>query len=90
MSKKNSIKKASALMLGLALTIGATGCDFIKTDNAKDLAQTVATVNIAGLNGVAAGADYASDLNQIFEVGGISKDVPKRDLVSYFMNVGYT
>ncbi len=90
MSKKNSIKKAAALMLGLALTVGATGCDFIRTDNEKDLAQTVATVNIAGLDGVAEGADYAEALNAIFEIGGISKDIPKRDLVSYFMNVGYT
>ena len=90
MSKKNSIKKAAALALGLALTVGATGCNFIRTDNAKDLAQTVASVNIAGLNGAAGNADDAKKLNDIFELGGISKDIPKRDLISYFMNVGYT
>ena len=90
MSKKNSIKMAAALTLSLALTVGATGCNFIRTDNAKDLAQTVASVNIAGLNGAAENADYADKLNAIFEIGGISKDIPKRDLVSYFMNVGYT
>ena len=90
MSKKNSIKKAAALMLGLALTMGSTGCDFISTDSEKDLNQTVASVNIAGLDGVAEGADYAEALNAIIELGGISKDIPKRDLVSYFMNVGYT
>ena len=90
MSKKNSIKKAAALMLGLALTMGSTGCDFISTDSDKDLDQTVASVNIAGLDGVAEGADYAEALNAIIELGGISKDIPKRDLVSYFMNVGYT
>ena len=47
MSKKNSIKKAAALLLGLALTVGATGCDFIRTDSMKDLNQSVATDNIA-------------------------------------------
>ncbi len=89
MSKKNSIKKAAALLLGLALTVGATGCDFISTDSEKDLAQTVATVNIASmLDGDF--AEYEDDLNAIIELGGISKDIPKRDLVSYFMSVGYT
>ena len=90
MSKKNSIKKAAALMLGLALTMGSTGCNFISTDSEKDLAQTVASVNIAGLDGVVEGADYAKALNAIIDLGGVSKDIPKRDLVSYFMNVGYT
>lgn len=89
MSKKNSIKKAAALMLGLALTVGATGCDFISTDSVKDLEQTVATVNIASmLDGDF--AEYEDDLNAIIELGGIGKDIPKRDLVSYFMSVGYT
>lgn len=89
MSKKNSIKKAAALMLGLALTMGATGCDFISTDSVKDLEQTVATVNIASmLDGDF--AEYEDDLNAIIELGGIGKAIPKRDLVSYFMSVGYT
>ena len=91
MSKKNSIKKAAALMLGLALTVGATGCDFISTDSIKDLQQTVATVNIASLLSEQDDLkDYADDLNAIIDMGGISKDIPKRDLVSYFMSVGYT
>ncbi len=86
MSKKNSIKKIAALSLGVALTMGATGCDFIRTDSMKDLAQTVATVNIANM---LSEADGAEKLNAIFEIGGVGKDIPKRDLVSYFMNVGY-
>ena len=50
MNKKNSIKRTAALLLGIALTAGSTGCNFIVKDNAKDLAQTVAEVNIsAGL-----------------------------------------
>lgn len=91
MSKKNSIKKAAAVMLGLALTVGATGCDFIKTDNAKDLAQTVATVNIASSIAREEGRTAtAKGLNQIIDLGGLDTAIPKRDLVSYFMNYGYT
>ncbi len=91
MSKKNSIKKAAALMLGLALTVGATGCDFISTDSVKDLQQTVATVNISSLIAEKSDiAEFADDLNAVIDFGGVSKDIPKRDLVSYFMSVGYT
>lgn len=90
MSKKNSIKKVAALVLGLALTAGATGCDFIRTDSMKDLAQTVASVNIASMLSEEDGtADFAEELNAIIDMGGVGKDIPKRDLVSYFMNVGY-
>ena len=89
MSKKNSIKKAAALLLGLALTVGATGCDFIRTDSMKDLNQSVATVNIASLL-TGKDADYADDLNSVIDLGGVGTNIPKRDLVSYFMNYGYT
>ena len=94
MSKKNSIKKTAALLLGLALTVGATGCDFISTDSVKDLQQTVATVNISSLiaekDSIQNADTLAAELNKIIDLGGISKDIPKRDLVSYFMSVGYT
>ena len=86
MSKKNSIKKIAALALGVALTMGATGCDFIRTNSMKDLAQTVASVNISNMLSEEEGA---KKLNAILEIGGVSKDIPKRDLVSYFMNIGY-
>ena len=46
--KKHTFKKAAALFLGIALTVGATGCGFITTDNQADLEQTVATVDISG------------------------------------------
>ncbi|MBE7094076.1 MAG: hypothetical protein E7367_05280 [Clostridiales bacterium] len=91
MSKKNSIKKVGALLLGLALTAGATGCDFIKTDSMKDLAQTVATVNIsAQLSDDDDTKDFVDDLQAVINLGGVETDIPKRDLVSYFMSVGYT
>ena len=35
MNKKNNFKKAAALLLGIALTAGSTGCNFIVTNNEK-------------------------------------------------------
>ena len=86
MNKKNTIKHTAAIFLGLALTLGATGCDFIRTDNAKDMAQTIATVNIAAdLEGA-----QATELSALISANGVQTDIPKRDLVAYFLNVGYT
>ena len=45
MNKKNTVKKTAALLLGLALTVGATGCNFVVTDTAKDYAQEIANVD---------------------------------------------
>ena len=47
MNNKHTFKKAAALFLGIALSVGATGCSFISTDNQADLEQTVATVDIS-------------------------------------------
>ncbi len=90
MNKKNNVKKISALLLGVALAVGSTGCDnFILTDNEKDLAQTVATVNISG-SLATPGNEYesvASEVGQI--VANLSTDISKRDLVAYFLSTGY-
>ena len=37
MSKKYTVKKAVAVCLGVALTLGATGCNFFVTDSQEDL-----------------------------------------------------
>ncbi len=88
MNKKNTIKKTAALMLGLALTVGATGCNFIVTDTAKDYAQTIVTVDISdGLASSAEYKDYAGDIGAILDK--VPSTVTKRDLVSYFMSYGY-
>ena len=47
MNKKNTFKQTAALLFSLAIAVGATGCNFFPTDTEKDLAQTVATVNVA-------------------------------------------
>ncbi len=93
MKRKNTIKKTAALLLGLALAVGGAGCNFVLTDNQKDLAQTVATVNIAdSLKNDETYQAYADDVNALIEKisgGKSSAEISKRDLVSYFLSTGY-
>ena len=89
MSKKHTLKKTGALLLGLALTVGSTGCNFFPTDNQKDLAQVVATVNIYETLKKDDEA-CASAINTLIKNDALTSDVYKSDLVAYFMNVGYT
>ncbi|MBE7077329.1 MAG: hypothetical protein E7377_01340 [Clostridiales bacterium] len=90
MNKKHTLKKTAALLLGLALTVGGTGCGFITTDNQEDLEQKVATVDISGRLKTSANSEYK---NYADDVASIVKDlsnvITKRDLVSYFMSTGY-
>ena len=86
MNKKHTFKKAAALVLGLALTVGATGCNFFPTDSEKDLAQDVASVNIsAALKDDEAFKSVADTVNQLM---GDAK-IKKRDLIAYFLSTGY-
>ena len=87
MNKMNKMKKVVAMLLGVSMAIGATGCQFVVTDNEKDLAQTVATVDISdSLKG--SELDVASaELDAL--VGNLSTDISKRELVTYFLNNGY-
>ncbi len=84
MNKKNIFKKTAALILGLALTASATGCSFVLTDNQKDMAQTVAKVDIT----------KKMSKEEANEIGGILKDLPseisKRDLIATFLSYGYS
>ena len=86
MNKKNTLKKTAALMLGLALTVGATGCNFIVTDSQRDLAQTVATVNIT--DALKEDERYGEVIaNTVDNIIGTS-EISKRDLITYFLNAG--
>ena len=91
MNKKHTFKKTAALLLALGLTFGVAGCDnFLVTDSMKDLQQVVATVDIsATLAKDEAYKDYADDISSLIQAGALSTDIPKRDLVAYFLNVGY-
>ena len=91
MNKKHTLKKAAALLLSLGLTVGATGCNFLITDSVADLKQIVATVDIT--ENLKNSTDYASvkaDVEKLIANKGLSTDIPKRDLVAYFLNVGMT
>lgn len=89
MSKKQTFKKTAALLLGIALTVGGTSCTFLTTDNEKDLAQVVATVNISeSLKADETYGSYAGDVEKL--ISNMSTDILKRDLVSYYLSTGYS
>ena len=88
MNKTKTLKKTAALLLGLALTVGATGCNFIVTNSEKDLAQEVATVNItAQLKKNNEYKAYAGEVEKVLD--NLSTVIKKRDLVSMFLSTGY-
>jgi hypothetical protein len=90
MNKKNNFKKAAALLLGIALVAGSTGCNFVVTDNEKDLAQTVAEVNISEGLRKDPNSEYVAIADEVEAiVENLSTDISKRDLVAYFLSVGY-
>ncbi len=89
MIKKNKIKNTAALLLGLTFAVAGAGCDFLTTNNDRDMAQTVGEVNIASyLAETEDFADYSDDMVSIINDGGITTKILKRDLVAAFMNVG--
>ena len=82
MNKKQTIKKTIAMLMGVALAVGATGCNFLPTDSEADLKQTVAKVDIT---------DRLENSAEVAEVTKyISKEITKRELVSSFLSTGYT
>ena len=88
MNKKNNLKKVAALLLGAALVAGSTGCNFIVTNSEKDLAQTVAEVDIS--KSLKEDAKYASVAGDVAKmIANLSSDISKRDLVAYFLSTGY-
>ena len=90
MNKKQMLKKTAAIFLALGLTVGATGCQFLVTDSMKDLEQIVATVDISEkLASDTEYQNYADEVSTLISEGKLSADIPKRDLVAYFLNVGY-
>ena len=76
-----------ALLLSLGLTVGATGCNFLVTDNEADLKQIVAKVDISGN---LENATVKAGVKKLIDNKGLSTEIPKRDLVAYFLNVGMT
>ncbi len=89
MGKKHTLKKVAALVLALGIAVGTAGCNFLVTDSIKDLKQVVATVNVANTLGKDDDyKNYKDDVEKLISEGVLSTDVPKRDLIAYFLNVG--
>ncbi len=91
MNKKKTIKKTAALLLGLGFAFTGAACGFITTDAEADMKQTVANVNITKyLKDDAQYGKFASAVSDILTEGNVTTKIPKRDLISYFLSVGYT
>lgn len=87
MNKKNIWKKVTVLCLCAAFAVGATSCDdLITTVSDKDMEQVVATVDISKHDDFKDG-DFAAYKGVIEK---LNKNILKRDLIAYFLNVGYT
>ena len=87
MNKKNILKKTAALVLGSALTVAATGCNFVLTDNQKDMAQTIAEVDITKSMAGGEYAELATEISSILKL--MPSKIIKRDLVANFLSYGY-
>ena len=90
MSKKNIFKKTAALVLGAAVVVGTTGCNFILTDSEKDLDQVISRVNISeSLKSETGYETVATELNSVIEDYNLSSEIYKRDLIASFLSTGY-
>lgn len=81
------MKKKNLAALTLAIAMGATcltGCELVTTNNQRDMAQIVAEVDISKSEDFSEGGEYAQYADMI-DV----ETVDKRQLVAYFVNVGY-
>ncbi len=87
MNKKQTIKKTAAMLLGLAIAMGTTGCGFITTDSQADLNQTVAEVKIEG-ELAKEDSGYAA-IAKDFKNFKFSGEIKKRELISYYISIGY-
>ena len=79
-------KKAfAAIALTSCIAFGSTfaGCSLISTNNKRDMEQVIATVDISKSD------NFSSDDAKYVEALS-STNIIKRDLVSYFLNVGYS
>lgn len=91
MNKKNILKKTAAVVLGTAITVGATGCNFLITDNEKDLDQVIAKVNISeSLKKEEGYETVANDLDKVIKDYNLSSNIYKRDLIANFLSTGYS
>lgn len=78
-------KTAAAVALASCITLTATlaGCSLISKDNRLDMEQVIATVDISK-------SDKLPENLSAYKAAISSTEIVKRELVSYFLNVGYS
>lgn len=83
MKKKRAA--VAALTACIAVTATLSGCSLVSTNNRKDMEQVIAAVDITKSDKFSETefANYAEKID-------ISDSIIKRDLVSYFINIGYS
>ncbi|MDE7439412.1 MAG: hypothetical protein K2N23_02775 [Clostridia bacterium] len=74
---------AIALTSCMVLSSAFTGCSLVSTNNRLDMEQVIATVDISKSD------EFASEFSD-YKDAISSKQIIKRELVSYFLNVGYS
>ena len=80
-------KKAfAAFALSSCMALGATfaGCSLISTNSRLDMEQVIATVDISKSD------EFDSSDLKDYKTAVSSTDIIKRELISYFLNVGYS
>ena len=81
MKKKRII--GGVLATAIAITATMPGCGLISTDSEKDMTQVIAKVDISKAENFESGLDAYTEVLE-------STDIVKRDLIAYFLNVGYS
>ena len=85
------MKKVATIFLALAMTVGATGCNFLVTNSQADLAQTIAKVDVTkSLKADSELGSVADEFAAVVKEGGVSTEIPKSDLIASYMSVGYS
>lgn len=85
MKKKNLLKKSAVIALSAAFLLSGASCTLFSTDSDADMAQVVAEVDIAKHKDFKAGGKYEGYASVVEKANGT---ILKRDLISYFLNVG--
>ena len=75
---------AIALSSCLAFGVAFTGCSLVSTNNRLDMEQVIATVDISKSD------EFESGEFKDYKTAVTSTEIIKRELVAYFLNVGYS
>ena len=80
---KKKTAAVAALATCIALTATFTGCSLVSSDNKKDMEQVIVEVDVSRSDKFPAGLET-------YKEAITTTSIVKRDLVSYFLNVGYS